>query len=93
MYIANVIKWDKDKAEKVLNERGIDFCDIAAEIADGRFAVRPVSNQDGPPGQRMAVVVLRDHAVCVPFVEEENGDIFIKTAFFSRKWDKRRPLW
>lgn len=88
-----MIKWNEEKAEKVLNERGIDFNDIAAEIADGNFAVRPVDNQDGHPGQLMAIVVIDDHAVCAPFVVEDNGDFFIKTAFFSRKWDKRRPLW
>ncbi len=92
-YIVYMIKWNEEKAAKILEERGIDFCDVAEEIAENRFAVRPVGNQAGHPGQRMAIVVIRDHAVCVPFVEESNGDIFIKTAFFSRKWDKRRPLW
>lgn len=88
-----MIKWNEEKAEKVLAERGIDFNDISAEVALGNFAVRPVENQEGHPGQLMLVVVLDDHAVCAPFVEEDNGDFFIKTAFKSRKWDKRRPLW
>ena len=88
-----MIKWNEEKAEKVLAERGIDFNDIADEIALGNFAVRLVDNQEGHPEQKMVIVVLCDHAVCAPFVVEENGDFFIKTAFFSRKWDKRRPLW
>lgn len=88
-----MIKWNDEKAARVLAERGIDFAAIADEIAGGNFAVRPVENQEGHPGQLMAIVVLDDHAVCAPFVEDENGDFFIKTAFRSRKWDKRRPLW
>ena len=43
----------------------------------------------------MFIVVLDDYAVCAPFVEGEGegDDFFIKTAFRSRKWNERRPLW
>lgn len=87
------IKWNEEKAVKLLAERGIDLVDVADAILSGKFAIRPVENQERHPGQRMFVVVIDDYAVCAPFVDEPNGDIFLKTAFRSRKWNERRPLW
>ena len=37
-----MIKWNDEKAARVLAERGIDFAAIADEIEGGNFAVRPV---------------------------------------------------
>ena len=50
-------------------------------------------NQDGHPGQNMAIVVIDDYAVCEPFVMDADGNFIIKTAFKSRTWNSRRPLW
>ncbi len=88
-----MIRWEDKKAEKILRERGIDLFAVEDEILSGRFTTRPVDNQEGHPGQMMFIVVLDDYAVCAPFVEGDGDDFFIKTAFRSRKWNERRPLW
>ena len=85
-----MIYWNEEKARKIQNERNIDVAKIADLIISGTIAaVEKVPNQKGHPDQLMFIIMLNDYAHCVPFVIEENGDIFIKTVFKSRAMQKK----
>ena len=90
MYIeTKEIKWSEEKAEILLRTRGIDLNKIKELIRQGRFQMEMVPNQEAHEGQRMYVVALDGYVCCVPFVETDRGEIFIKTAFQSRVFQKK----
>lgn len=80
-----MLKWNEDKAKKLKVEREIDIKKIAEIIERGDFvAIEKVKNQKDHLDQMMFIVIVDGYAHCVPFVAEENGDIFLKTVFKSR---------
>lgn len=84
------IKWNEEKAVKLLAERGIALSEIAAIIEDGGIVgVELVPNQGDHPGQNMAIVPYKGDFCCVPYVVQPDGDWFLKTAFFSRMARKK----
>lgn len=87
-----MVKWNDDKYRQLLLVRGIDLAKVAEIINQGCEDIVPVNNQDGHPGQLMFVIDYDGYAVCVPFVKEPNGDIFLKTAFRSRKYNKGKEV-
>ena len=84
-----MIEWDKQKAEWLLSERGIDMEKIANAIKSGNYKTAVVPNQNDHPEQEMFLVEIDDYIHCVPFVKNREK-IFIKTVFRSRKLQKRR---
>ena len=77
-----LIKWNPEKAIKLKKERNIELERIAVLIAEEDFlGILEVTSR---PGQKMFILDYDDYTVCAPFVESEN-EIFIKTAFRSRK--------
>lgn len=90
MYIIGTkVRYDEGKALKVLQKHGVDMEDVRQEIIAERFDVQDVVNQDGHPGQKMFIVLVNGYAHCVPFVIEQDGTIFLKTAFPSRIFQRR----
>lgn len=79
------LSWDKDKNEKLKNERGISFEEIAYLIESGNILA--IEENPSWPDQKLYVVEVDEYIVIVPFVEDEN-EIFLKTAFPSRKYTK-----
>ncbi len=49
-------------------------------------------NKSKYQGQKIIIVDIDGYAVCVPFIEEDNGDFFLKTLFPSRKYTKQYNL-
>lgn len=81
-----LIKWNLEKAQRLENERNIKLERIAVLISEKKFfGILDVSSR---PGQQMFILDYEDYTVCVPFVESES-EIFIKTAFRSRKINKQ----
>lgn len=87
-----MIKWNDDKYRQLLTMRGIDLAKVAEIINQEYEAIVPVDNQDGHPGQMMFIINYEGYTVCVPFVKEACGDIFVKTAFRSRKYNKGKGV-
>ena len=83
------INWNPEKNEKLQKERGISFEEIAISIESG--AIMGIEENPGYPNQRMYIVNIEDYSVVVPFVESEE-EIFLKTAFPSRKFTSRYGL-
>ncbi len=76
------IKWNREKNLKLQAERGISFEEIAALIkADSFYLVAHPTRRN----QYIAVVMVGKYPWDVPFIVEENGTIFLKTAFPNRK--------
>jgi len=79
------LSWDINKNEKLKKERGISFEEIAYLIESGNIVA--IEQNPNRPNQKVYVLEIDEYMVIVPFVEDEN-EIFLKTAFPSRKYTK-----
>ena len=79
-----VYKYSEEKRIKLIMERGIDFEEIIQMLEEWEYIdIRRVPSRDN---QRMFILYYDD--ICyVPFVENEK-EIFLKTAYYSRKMRK-----
>lgn len=79
-------KYNFEKNALLLLERGVSFDEIIQAIGDGNLLdVRDHYNQKKFPKQKILYVRLLNEVYAVPFIEEKNGDFFLKTLFPSRK--------
>ena len=83
------LNWDSEKNEILKHMRGISFEEIAYLIESDQ--ILGVEENPGRPNQKMYVLQIENYAIIVPFVEKDN-EIFLKTAFPSRKDTKRYRL-
>ncbi len=83
------LNWSYDKNEILKAERGICFEQIAYLIESGQ--ILGIEENTRRPDQKIYVLEIENYAVIVPFVENDN-EIFLKTAFPSRKYTKRYGL-
>ena len=82
-----LLEWNKDKDEFLKQERGISFADIALEIAQGRYDIKPNSSRLSQMAFIVRLTNLK-HPVYVPAVPTAGG-YFLKTAYQSRKETKK----
>lgn len=81
-------RWDAEKNQLLMEERGISFEDVLFAIQSGNLlddGAHP--NKEKYPCQRMLVVNIDDYAWLVPYMENESG-LFLKTVIPSRKATK-----
>jgi len=83
------LNWSSAKNETLKRERGITFEEIAYLIESGRII--GIEENPGRSNQKMYILEIENYAVIVPFVENDI-EIFLKTAFPSRKYTKRYGL-
>lgn len=83
------LNWDSEKNQILKKERNISFEEIAYLIESGQII--GVEENPGKPNQKLYILEIENYAVVVPFIEKEN-EIFLKTAFPSRKYTKRYGL-
>jgi len=83
------LHWSPEKNKILMAERGICFEEIAYLIEAGKILA--VEENPGHPNQKIYILEMEGYAVIVPFVETEN-EIFLKTAFPSRKYTKQYGL-
>lgn len=73
----------------MIKERDISFEEIIAAIdANNLLDVLDHPHPEKYQNQQIYVVAAKDYIYLVPFVMEENGDIFLKTIIPSRKAKK-----
>ncbi len=77
--------WDPEKNEILKTERSLSFEEIAYMIESGQ--ILGIEKHPDRPNQKLYILEIDDYAVIVPFVETEH-EIFLKTAFPSRKYSK-----
>ena len=83
------LNWDSEKNEILKRMRGISFEEIVCLIESGQ--ILGIEENPGRSNQKMYILEIENYAVVVPFVEKDN-EIFLKTAFPSRKYTKRYRL-
>jgi len=83
------LNWSSEKNEILKAMRGISFEEIAYLIESGQML--GIEENPGRTDQKIYIVEIESYAVIVPFVEKDN-EIFLKTAFPSRKYTKRYGL-
>ncbi len=83
------LNWNLDKNEILKRERGISFEEIAHLIESGQII--GIKENPGRSNQKLYILEIDNYAIVVPFVENET-EIFLKTAFPSRKYAKRYGL-
>jgi hypothetical protein len=83
------LNWNSEKNELLKRERGISFEEIAYLIESGQ--VIGIEENPGRPNQKIYVLEIENYAFIVPFVENDK-ELFLKTAFPSRKYTKKYGL-
>jgi len=83
------LNWNSGKNETLKRERGISFEEIAYLIESGQII--GIEENPSRPTQKMYILDIKNYAIIVPYVENDN-EIFLKTAFPSRKYTKRYGL-
>jgi uncharacterized DUF497 family protein len=83
------LNWDPEKNRVLKRERGISFEQIAYLIEPEQII--GIEENPGYANQKMYVLEIDNYAIIVPYVEN-NNEIFLKTAFPSRKYTKRYGL-
>jgi uncharacterized DUF497 family protein len=86
-----VYDWDNEKNDFLRKERHISFEEIVLCISEGSIVdIIEHSNKEKYPRQKV-YLVKRDHYIyAVPFIKvEDNGVIFLKTIFPSRKYTRK----
>jgi len=81
--------WDSNKNEKLKNERHVCFEDVIYFLENGGHeSTVEHPNQEKYKGQKMYIIIMRDYAYLVPFVETED-EIHLITIIPSRKTTKQ----
>lgn len=83
------LNWNSEKNKLLKRERGIAFEEIAYLIESEQII--GIEENSGRPNQKMYILEIENYAILVPFVENDK-EIFLKTAFPSRKYTKRYGL-
>ena len=83
------LNWDSNKNEILKHVRGISFEEIAYLIESGQ--ILGIEENTKRSNQKIYILEIENYAVVVPFVENDD-EIFLKTAFPSRKYAKRYGL-
>ncbi len=78
--------WNEEKNELLKAEKRISFERIVVAIEEGHLLdIIEHPSIERYKNQKILIVDIEGYAICVPFVEEMNGDFFFKTLFPSRK--------
>lgn len=80
------IKWDKQKNEWLILNRNISFIEIAEIILDKKYI--DILENPTRENQLYFIVKIQNYIWVVPFIIDKNENIFLKTAFPSRKYHK-----
>ena len=83
------LNWNPDKNEILKRERGISFEEIGLLIEAG--LIIGIEENPGYPNQKIYVLEIDNYAIIVPCIENED-EIFLKTAFPSRKYTRKYGL-
>jgi uncharacterized DUF497 family protein len=82
-----MIAWDDAKDRRLITDRGISFEEIAERIM--KREVLAILKNPARENQKIFVVSVRGYTCCVPFAEDAQGNIALKTAYPSRKLHRR----
>ncbi len=85
-----MVIWDETKNEWLKKERNISFEDVELAILEDRILdILEHPNKEKYPNRKLLIVNIENYAYVVPFLEDEEGNIILKTIFPSRKYTKK----
>ena len=82
-------RYNEAKNLKLIEERGVGFEELIAEINEDNFnqsIAHP--NQVKYYGQKLMYIEYSGYTYVVPYIKEDDGTIFLKTLYPSRKAKK-----
>ena len=79
--------WNQQKKEKLKAEREIPFEEIIIAIENGNLLDE--IKHPSRTNQRIFVVLFKNYAYLVPYVQENEDSVFLKTIIPSRKATKK----
>ena len=82
-----MIIWDDEKDLKLQIERNISFSRVAEIILKKEYL--DLLENPARPNQQMFVVKLNNYVHAVPFIIDDDANIVLKTAYPSRKLNKK----
>lgn len=83
-------EFSADKNRELIKERGVSFEEIIVALGDGKLIdVITHHNKSKYPEQEIYLVDINGYVYLVPFVRKDEGTVFLKTIFPSRKMTKR----
>lgn len=83
-------RYSEEKNANLLKERGVGFEEIIYEINHGNLiGITNHHDEIKYPAQKIMHVMCLDKVYCVPYVIENDGTIFLKTLYPSRKATKK----
>ncbi|RLC22196.1 MAG: toxin [Deltaproteobacteria bacterium] len=82
-----MVIWDDEKNIKLQVERGISFDEISEIILRKEYL--DILDNPSRPSQQIFVIKLNDYIYSVPFIIDKQSNIILKTAFPSRKLNKK----
>ncbi len=82
-----MIIWDDDKNQKLQNVRGISFDEISGIILRKEYL--DILENPSRPSQQIFVIKFKNYIYSVPFIIDSQSNIILKTAFPSRKLNKK----
>lgn len=81
-----IIKWNEEKNILLKQKRGIGFDDILPYIENQKY--QGILDNPNYPNQKMFIIEIDEYIHIVPFVEDSEGNYFLKTIYKSRKLNK-----
>ena len=83
-------EWNEEKNNWLKITRWISFESVVTAIQGSNLLDNiPHPNQEKYPHQRMFVVKINNYACVIPYVVTEEKNVFLKTIFLSRKYNKK----
>lgn len=81
-----IYNYSPAKNFKLKEERNISFEEVIAAIENGKILdIIKNSNRKKYDHQYVYIIQLNDYVYLVPFIEDDNGNVFLKTIIPSRK--------
>jgi uncharacterized DUF497 family protein len=78
-----MLRWSSEKDQDIRQRRGVSFETIEALFLAGDYDA--IVKHPTRPNQQILILKIDGYTWCVPFVLEEDGSMFLKTAYPSRK--------
>jgi len=81
------IIWDKNKNDLLMLTRNISFEEICEKIINEEYI--EIIENPARENQQYFIMSINDYIWLVPFIIDEDDNIILKTAFPSRKFNKK----
>lgn len=82
-----MLLWDEDKNTELKLERDVSFEVISNIILNKKYL--DILENPSKPNQNIFVVEIKQYIYAVPFILDKDSNIILKTAYPSRKLNKK----